>query len=81
MKKIMLFVVTIALAAGVFFYIASDNKRLQREVYELLEKDYLTQEEKDRVDGATDPDIMKEGFVVLDEEHAKLFKEHFGRNR
>ena len=80
MKKLML-VVILASIVGAFYFIAKDNQKLEKEIYALLEKDVLTEEEKDYVDLATDPDEMKESFVVLDEAHEKMFKEHFGRNR
>ena len=81
MKKLMLVVVGLAIVGGAFYSIAKDNQKLSKEIYTLLEKDVLTQEEKDRVNFATDPDEMKEGFVVLDEAHAKMFEQHFGHKR
>lgn len=81
MKKLMLVVVGLVIVGGVFYYIAKDNQNLSREIYTLLEKDVLTQDELDRVDKATDPDFAKDGVVALDETHAKMFEEHFGHKR
>ena len=78
--KIVLVAVALAGVVGSCYCIGRDNEKLKNEIYELLERDSLTEDEKDRVLFATDPDEMKESFVVLDEAHAKMFKEHFGLN-
>lgn len=81
-KLVKVALIAVALSVvGSCYCIGRDNEKLQNEIYELLERDSLTEDEKDRVLFATDPDEMKESFVALDEAHAKMFKEHFGRKR
>ena len=73
--------IIIAGAIAVGKYLHEEDTRTQKEVYELLDKDYLSPDEKHRVDLLTDPDEMKEGFIMLDESHAKRYEYHFGKKR
>ena len=75
--------VTAAVCFSVFAFksMAEENRKTQEEVYTLLEKNSLTEDEKDFIQFATDDRECKEDTVFLDEAHAKLFKEHFGYNR
>ena len=62
-------------------YFHEEEMRTRQEVYSLLDKDYLSPEEKERIKFLTDPDEMKEGFIYLDEAHNKRYEYHFGHKR
>ena len=81
MKNIAIIFAGIAIVIGGFCYIAKDNARLQKEVYAVLEKNVLNDEERDFVLFATDDREMKESTVNLDNVHRKMFREHFGYER
>lgn len=81
MKNIAIIFVGLAIVIGGFCYIAKDNEKLQKEVYAVLEQDWLSEDDKDFVKFATDDREMKESTVFLDDAHAKMFKNHFGYER
>lgn len=55
--------------------ISVQNKQTQQMVYELLDRDYLTNEEKIRVDLITGDTVDP---IFIDEAHQQRFKYHFG---
>lgn len=78
------FVIIVGLIYGfceMYGCVREDDERLRDKVYQILEKDHLTREERDFVDFATDDREMKESTVFLDETHSKLYRYHFKRNR
>ena len=76
----LMFVALYGLYIG-FIEISSQDKQIHDRVYSLLEEDVLTQEEKEFIEFATNPDEMKDGFVALDKKHRELYKRHFGYHR
>lgn len=80
MKKLLL-IIGIIIVAVILTNIAKHDRALQEEVYVLLEQDTLTDNERERIQFLTDPSMMKESYVVLDEKHNKLFEAHFGYKR
>lgn len=78
-KLVLCAVITTAL--GGIYYTATENQRMTNAVYRILESDTITTEDAEFVKIATDPDVMKEGFVSLDDQHRALFKKQFGYER
>ena len=84
MKKIIKIIgfIVIAVSIGFGFYVIhKDDVKTKENVYRLLEKNGMTEDEKCFVENITDPNFSKESFVDLDLEHRKMFKAHFGYER